>query len=209
MATKKRPPPSRKKAAPDVAPGDSWLLLVYRVPSEPSRSRVAVWRDLKRQGALFLQRCVCILPDMPACRKGIDGVVKKISAAGGTHFSFHVERPSAAQTRRLLSAFRQLSAKEYEEIIEECQTRFVKEIRFERSRENFTYEEAEEIREDFEKIRRWFERVVARDWFHAGQRERVAKELAHCEQLLEAFEEDVYRRAGADQAVHDRRPHND
>lgn len=32
-----------------------WLLLVYRVPPEPSASRVGVWRDLKRIGALYLE----------------------------------------------------------------------------------------------------------------------------------------------------------
>ena len=42
-----------------------WVLLVYRVPTEPASRRVAVWRDLKRIGALYLQQCVCILPDAP------------------------------------------------------------------------------------------------------------------------------------------------
>ena len=38
------------------------LMLVYRIPSEPASKRVAIWRDLKRTGALYLQQCVCILP---------------------------------------------------------------------------------------------------------------------------------------------------
>ena len=32
-----------------------WLLLVYRVPPEPSRLRAAVWRRLKSLGAIYLQ----------------------------------------------------------------------------------------------------------------------------------------------------------
>ena len=34
-----------------------WLVLVYRIPSEPASKRVAIWRDLKRTGALYLQQC--------------------------------------------------------------------------------------------------------------------------------------------------------
>jgi hypothetical protein len=33
-------------------------VLVYRIPSEPASKRVAIWRDLKRTGALYLQQCV-------------------------------------------------------------------------------------------------------------------------------------------------------
>ncbi|GAB2984163.1 hypothetical protein LWP59_17980 [Amycolatopsis acidiphila] len=31
-----------------------WLVLVVQVPAEPSRHRVAVWRELRRIGALSL-----------------------------------------------------------------------------------------------------------------------------------------------------------
>ncbi len=179
-----------------------WLLLVYRVPPEPSRVRVAVWRELKRLGALFLQSCVCIVPDCKACRDGLTAAIGKIAAGDGTHFLFPIKRLDANQTEKLVKAFRVLSTKEYEEIVEECETRFAAEIAHERARENFTYEEAEEIREDFEKIQRWFARVVARDWFRAGQRDAVEREMRHCETLLEAFEEEVYGRAGTDPAAH-------
>lgn len=180
-----------------------WLLLTYRVPSEPSRNRVSVWRELKRLGALFLQNCVCIVPDLPDCRARLDAAVTKIAAAGGTHFLLPVPKLDDAQTEKLFVAFRALSATEYREIVEECQTKFLPEIAFERGRENFIYEEAEEIREDFEKIQRWYERVVARDWFLADGRADVLRSLADCEAQLEAFEEEVYRRAGNDPAAHE------
>lgn len=129
-------------------------------------------------------------------------MVKRIQTIGGSHNLFRLTQVDEAEQQRLVNGFRQLSANEYGEILEECRTKFVKEIEFERFRENYTYEEAEEIREDLEKIRRWYARVVERDWFDSGQREEVASELAKCEELLEAFEEDVYRRAGEDQSVH-------
>lgn len=40
----------------------SWLLLIYKVPSEPSARRVYVWRKLKRLGALLLHDAAWVLP---------------------------------------------------------------------------------------------------------------------------------------------------
>jgi hypothetical protein len=34
--------------------GTGWLILIYRIPREPSRPRVAAWRELKTLGALYL-----------------------------------------------------------------------------------------------------------------------------------------------------------
>lgn len=40
-----------------------WLLLVYRVPVAPARHRVMIRRALQRRGGLYLQQCVCLLPN--------------------------------------------------------------------------------------------------------------------------------------------------
>jgi hypothetical protein len=97
-----------------------------------------------------------------------------------------------------------LAANEYDEIIEECDTKFVKEIEFERFRENYTFEEAEEIRQDLEKIKRWMRKVEGRDWFQGPGRTEALARIAACEDLLEEFEEDVYRRTeGVDDASDD------
>ena len=64
-----------------------------------------------------------------------------------------------------MALFVEQAAQHYQEIVENCEVNFVKEIEFERFRENFTYEEAEEIRMEFEKITTWFQRVEERDFF--------------------------------------------
>src|SRR6266487_2356679 len=33
----------------------AWVLLVYKIPREPTASRATIWRKLKRLGALLLQ----------------------------------------------------------------------------------------------------------------------------------------------------------
>ncbi|NUR98088.1 MAG: hypothetical protein HOV67_22890, partial [Kribbellaceae bacterium] len=44
---------------------DRWLVLVVRIPAEPSRHRVAVWRELRKAGALSLGQGVWAVPELP------------------------------------------------------------------------------------------------------------------------------------------------
>ncbi|MBV9328936.1 MAG: hypothetical protein JO352_34950 [Chloroflexi bacterium] len=186
---------ARRSAKRWAAPG--WRLLIYRVPTEPASKRVGVWRDLKRLGALYLQQCVCIVPDIPGLRESVDQVAARIPALGGETFIFDLPRMNPEDETRIVDAFRAQRAREYAEIVEECETKFVKEVEFEHFRQNYTFEEAEEIDQDLDKIRRWFDRVRERDWFGAERREEVETWLARCQGLLTEFEEEVYRHQAA------------
>jgi hypothetical protein len=192
--TTRRPSRAVKRGAPL-----SWRVLIYRVPTEPASKRVAVWRDLKRLGALYLQQCACIFPDIPGVTEDVNQVAAKIPALGGETFLLDVPKLQPEDEARIIEAFRAQRANEYAEIIQECQTKFVKEIEFEHFRQNYTFEEAEEIEQDLEKIRRWFERVRDRDWFKADRHDEVETWLGKCQGLLARFEEEVYRHGGADQ----------
>jgi hypothetical protein len=172
----------------------SWRVLIYRVPTEPASKRVAVWRDLRRLGALYLQQCACIFPNLPGVTEAVNQVATKIPALGGETFLLDVPRLQPEDEARIIAAFREQRTNEYAEIIEECETKFVKEIEFEHFRQNYTFEEAEEIEQDLEKIRRWFGQVQERDWFSADRRDEVEAWLERCRDLLGRFEEEVYRR---------------
>ena len=191
--------------APEPDPGGEavtagpWLMLIYRVPSDSSKARVAVWRDLKRLGGLYVQQAVCVLPDRPALRASLGRLRERIDELGGSSIFLTLRDVEEDARARFVAGFREQSAKEYAEIIEECDTKFVKEIEFERFRENYTFEEAEEIRQDLEKLRRWLERVESRDWIGADGRDEARARVADCEVLLEQFESDVYERTVTEQ----------
>ena len=172
-----------------------WLVLVYRVPSEPSNNRVSVWRELKRLGALYLQQCVCIVPNESGLAAGIAQAREKIARFGGSSNLLEVPRVAPDEEEGLIQQFRDLSAKQYAEIVEECETKFVKEVEFEHFRQNFSFAEAEEIEQDLDKIQRWFARVQERDWFGAPGREDVSTWLIRCEELLNGFYTEVHARA--------------
>jgi hypothetical protein len=171
-----------------------WLLLIYRVPNDSSRARVSVWRQLKRLGALYVQQAVCVLPDHDDIRRSLGRIRERIDELGGSSiFLTLTDVPDEARDQ-FVDGLRGQSAKEYAEIIEECDTKFVKEIEFERYRDNYTFEEAEEIRQDLEKLRRWLNKIEARDWMAADGRDLARRKVAECEELLEGFEADVYQK---------------
>ena len=93
--------------------------------------RVGVWRDLRRLGGLYLQQCVCIFPDLPAVTAQVNKVAAKIPALGGETFLLEVPKLDPEEEQRIVAAFRDQRMKEYAEIVEECETKFVKEIEFE------------------------------------------------------------------------------
>jgi DNA-binding transcriptional regulator PaaX len=187
-------PPARRRAAKDDPTAGAWLLLIYRVPSGSSRARVAVWRDLKRLGGLYVQQAVCVLPDRDGLRERIEKVRKRIDDLEGSSIFVTLDNVDDDTRAQFVDGLREQSQKEYAEIVEECETKFFKEIEFERFRDNYTFEEAEEIRQDLEKLRRWLDRVESRDWMNADGRELARAKVAECEQLLEQFEADVYER---------------
>jgi hypothetical protein len=164
-----------------------WQLFVYRLPSKPSSARVAVWRDLRRLGALPLQQAAVAVPAGRGFEEGLDAVEERVRAEGGTSYRF-----SVSEDARLEDEWNALRRQEYEEIVEECETKFEREIEFEIFRQNLTAGEAEEIEADLEKLRAWFARVSARDVFGAPSQERAAAAIAHCAELLDDFERRVY-----------------
>src|SRR5438132_1577818 len=92
------------------AKAQGWLLLVYRVPSEPSNNRVSVWRDLKRTGALYLQQCVCVLPRRRELRAALVGVREKIAKFGGSSNLFEIPRLPEGEQEAVRAGFRELPA---------------------------------------------------------------------------------------------------
>lgn len=177
-----------------------WLFLAYKVPSEPSSNRISIWRELKRLGAYYPQQAVCILPGRPRIRSQIDDIRVRVADMGGTDTYLEIPYVPQDQHNELVGIFIDLASRQYGEIAEECDSRFVKQIEFARFRGNYTFEEAEEIRQDLVKIQRWFDEVSARDWFDCSDRAVAERRIKECAVLLEAFETDVYTRTdGSDE----------
>jgi hypothetical protein len=169
-----------------------FVLLVYRMPAKPTAGRVGVWRILKKVGAIYLQQSVCVFPENARVRRELLPILQKIEEAGGEFHFLPVHRLTVTERQKLVDQFLDQTSKHYREIIENCEVNFQKEIEFETFRRNFTYEEAEEIRIEFEKIVDWFHRVNDRDWFGAPLRIEAEQWLVKCEAQVEDFEARVF-----------------
>jgi hypothetical protein len=173
-----------------------FLVLVYRMPAKPTAGRVAVWRLLKKAGAVYLQDSVCVFPDLPRVRRDLESVLDRIDEKNGSYHLLPLRRLSEEEDAKVVALFRDQASNHYLEIVEDCEVNFVKEIEFEHFRQNYTYEEAEEVRMEFEKLCTWFERVQERDWFEAPHRSEAQQWLRRCERMLEGFEAKVFERHG-------------
>jgi hypothetical protein len=91
----------------------SWVVLVHRVPREPSAPRIAIWRRLRTLGVAQLADGVCALPEDARTREQLEWVADQVQEAGGTALLFHAETFSAKDERRVVSDLAATRAVEY------------------------------------------------------------------------------------------------
>ncbi|HEY2549577.1 MAG TPA: Chromate resistance protein ChrB [Streptosporangiaceae bacterium] len=169
--------------------GAGWLLLVYRVPSEPTRLRAAVWRRLKSLGAIYLQNSAAALPASVAAERALRRLRREILDMSGT--AVLLSCAVLAGEQGVLAAFQAARDDEYEEIVDKCHD-FIAEVQKEYVASHFSYAELEENEVYLVKLRNWLGRVRERDVFGAAGRAQAEQELASCEQELERFAARVY-----------------
>jgi hypothetical protein len=113
---------ARKRTTGDGPAEDSaveWLLLIYKVQSEPTRLRATVWRRLKSLGAVYVQNSAAALPSSPAGERALRKLRHDITEMNGSAVLF---RSSALVGEAdVLAAFRAARDDEYEEIVDRCQ----------------------------------------------------------------------------------------
>jgi uncharacterized protein YdbL (DUF1318 family) len=174
-----------------------WLLLTYRVPSEPTRFRAYVWRQVKSLGCLYLQQAICLLPNRPNLDRQFQQLVSKIEEFGGEATLLTATSRSAEWEAKVVAGFNAMRDEEYAEIAEN-EERFEDEVRRETRKKKFTFAELEDLEADWEKIGRWMEKVRERDFFGATRRQETEARLVKGKKLLEEFTRKVYARQGVE-----------
>ena len=144
----------------------SWKVLSYRVPKEPTRHRVALWRELKRAGAVSLQQATWALPAHAATDEGIERVLALVERADGEAFVFSGTPADDAMAARLEALFVAAREEEWVEFVRECD-KFDAEIDREIANHKFTAAELDEEEHNLEGLRRWFRELRTRDVLRA------------------------------------------
>lgn len=173
--------------------GTGWLVLIYRVPPEPTRLRSTVWRRIKSLGAIYLQNSVAALPASPVAERSLRKLRREILDMSGT--AVLLSTTVLAGEAEVHNAFQAARNDEYEEIVDKCED-FLGQVQKEYDENHFTYAELEENEVDLLKLRNWFAKVVERDAFGADGRAATERALEACEQVLEAYAARVYAEEG-------------
>jgi hypothetical protein len=171
--------------------GVRWLVLVVRVPTEPSRHRVAVWRELRRVGALQIGQGVWVVPDVPVFAEGVTKVIELARRGEGEVLVLDAagrEEPDSARLEALFTAER---SEEWAEFLSDC-AGFDAEIDKEIAKAKFTMAELEEEEQSLERLRRWHRDIKARDVFGAPAAAEAAGQLEHCTERLADYTERVF-----------------
>lgn len=139
-----------------------WLLLTYRLPAERSSARVAVWREVRRSGALQLQQSVVVFPDTEAFQRALARVRAVVSDVGGSAVAVRAEPLAGDDDARLAASWNEARSAEYRELVSECE-KLVAEIDKEFAKEKFTLAELDEEEAELDKLKRWHERIRGHD----------------------------------------------
>jgi len=166
-----------------------WLVLVYKVPSEPTRLRAAVWRRLKGLGAIYLQNSVATLPAGTAAERSLRKLRHEILEMAGSAVLFR--SPMIAGGADVAAAFRTARDDEYEEIVDKCHD-FLAGIDKEFAAAHFSFAELEENEVDHTKLATWLAKVRARDILGSSGRQAADDALVACERALEGYAARVY-----------------
>jgi hypothetical protein len=170
-----------------------WVVLTYKLSGNNSSARVAVWREVRRSGALHVQRSVVAFPDHEAFRRAVERFRVLVAEAGGETLAMRAEPLGDVDAAKLTDAWNVARSAEYDELRAEC-GKFLVEIEHEFAIEKFTLAELEEEEAELDKLQRWHQRIVERDIHGAPSAEQAAAALAQAQEALERYSAAVFER---------------
>ena len=173
----------------------TWLLLIYTVPAQPSRKRAAIWRDIKRAGAVYLRDGVCALPETPSATKALKAIGDKVQEFGGRASLAQGVQLDQRNADALFAAARSARRLEYFELTSELQG-FLLHVREELEHRHFSNSELDELEGDLKKLRQWAVQIATRD-FAASTPAAVEELIERCESEVADFLAKASQREGA------------
>jgi len=166
----------------------TWRIVLIKIPAEPSRHRVAVWRELRKIGALSIGQGVWAVPNVAAFAVGIDKAAALVERAHGVIIFLDAAGATAADSARFEAMFTEAREDDWAEFLSNCtkyETELDKEIRIRK----FTLAELEEEDQSLDRLRRWHRDLKARDVFGASNSEQATAALRQCTQRFEDYSE--------------------
>jgi len=100
----------------------SWLLLLYSLPTNRNTERVAVWRRLKKMGAVQIKSSTYLLPDEPAQHEQFQWLAKQIRDYGGDSTLVRAQEIEGLTKEKVVSLFNAARDQDYAVLRKALQT---------------------------------------------------------------------------------------
>ena len=181
--------------------GRRWLLLVCRMPTEPARHRMALWRELRRAGAVPIAQGVWALPDLPAAQAVLVKARHHVGAAGAQMLTLTAVGHDPESVARLDAFYAEVRAQEWAEFTADCD-KFLAEIDKEERRGKFTLAELEEEEQSLDRLRRWYRDLRVRDLLGTPPSADADQHLKRCGERLDQYAEQVYKVLASPPSTH-------
>ena len=157
----------------------TWLVFSYSLPSKAQSSpRVALWRRLRRLGAIAPTGGIHLLPDREECLEAFQWLTEEVKQAKGDALVMHVDQFEGLSDADLIERFRQARAADYAELDAQAHE-------LEQSlRARLNPEERARLQEALNRLERRHADLVRVDFFDAPEGSAVASRLARIAQAL-------------------------
>ena len=165
-------------------------------PADRARHRVAVWRELRRGGAIPLAAGTWALPATPLTFETVDKVQELIGRApGGELLVLEGRGRDGVSEASLRDQYTSAREAEWVELLADC-AKFHAEIDREIAKQKFTLAELEEEEQSLDRLRRWHRDLALRDTFGAASADLALVALKESTERLDDYAERVYRALG-------------
>jgi hypothetical protein len=171
-----------------------WLLLIYTLPSQPSRKRAYVWRELKRLGSLYLRDGVALLPRRDDLEGSMRDIVQRIEEYEGEADLIVSPGFTKAREAILIERFKDEREAEYREVYHGC-VRFLRDVLHEVDADEFGFPDVDNLESELARLHRLDIQIRARDYFGTPGSAKVDEILAKCDRAFERFVQDASERA--------------
>jgi len=154
-----------------VITASSWLLLLFSLPTNRNTERVAVWRRLKKMGAVQIKTSTYLLPDEPAQYEQFQWLAQQIRDYGGDSTLVRAQEIEGLSKEKVIAMFNEARAKGYGELRKSLQGFITRRKKM----------DAEGGASELQRLMRQFREIRAVDFFDSPRGHDIAMLLRRAE----------------------------
>jgi hypothetical protein len=152
---------------------------------------MALWRELRRSGAVALGQATWAVPDLPATRPLLDRLSDLVGAGDGSLLVLAATGHAESDGARLEQLYAEAREAEWAEFVADC-GKYLAELDKEERIGKYTLAELEEEEQSLDRLRRWYRELRSRDLLGIPATIDAASDLKQCELRFDGYAEQVY-----------------